>query len=102
MNTPNRSYRVKFPCRHSLWVSARSKKEAVDLAEMQLRERYVFVAKDNAEILDEKKVREHDGVFAFLGFLFGELKEQGYRIAQGLRLPAWRIRRRTVLPLRAR
>jgi len=85
MSILNRSYRVKFPCRHSIWVIAASRKEAIDRAEMQLKERYVFVSKANAQILGER----------FNRFRLGKLKERCYQIARNFRLDARRAKRRT-------
>ena len=85
MSILNHSYRVKFPCRHSIWVTAASRKEAIDRAETQLKERCVFVSRANAQILGER----------FNGFRLGKLKERGYQIARNFRLAAKRARRRT-------
>jgi hypothetical protein len=85
MRILNHSYRVKFPCRHSIWVTAASRKEAIDRAEMQLKERYVFVSKANAQILGE----------GFNGFRFGKLKERGCQLARNFGLFAWHAKRRT-------
>jgi hypothetical protein len=85
MSILDHSYRVKFPCRHSIWVTAASRKEAIDLAEMQLKERYVFVSKANAEILGEK----------FDGFMLGKLKKRGCQIVQNFAFAARRATRRT-------
>jgi hypothetical protein len=82
MSILNHSYRVKFPCRHSIWVSAASRKEAIDRAEMQLKERFVFVSKANAQILGE----------AFNSSRLGKLKERGYQIARNFRLAARRAK----------
>jgi hypothetical protein len=85
MSILDHSYRVKFPCRHSIWVTAASKKEAIDVAEMQLKERHVFVSKANAEILGE----------AFDGFMLGKLKKRGYQIVRNCAFAARRATRRT-------
>jgi len=81
----NHSYRVKFPCRRSVWVTAASRKEAIDRAETQLKEKYVFVSKANAQILSE----------GFNRFRLGKLKEGAYQIARNFRLAARRAKRRT-------
>jgi hypothetical protein len=85
MSILNHSYRVKFPCRHSIWVTAASRKEAIDQGEIQLKKRYVFVSKANAEILSEKCD----------GFRLGKLKERGYQIVRNFRLALSRTKRRT-------
>jgi len=85
MRILNHSYRVKFPCRHSIWVTAASRKEAIDRAEMQLRKQYVFVSKANAHILGE----------GFNGFRLGKLKASVYQLARNFRLAAWHAKRRT-------
>jgi hypothetical protein len=82
MSILNHSYRVKFPCRHSIWVSAASRKEAIDRAEMQLKERSVFVSKANAQILGEE----------FNSSRLGKLKERGYQIARNFRLASRRAK----------
>ena len=85
MSILDHSYRVKFPCRHSIWVTAASRKEAIDLAEIRLKERHVFVSKANAEILGEE----------FDGFMLGKLKQKGCQIVRNFAFAARRVNRRT-------